>query len=268
MPRKFERTAVLFALVLSPFLLSALPPAAGTSFRDTFLGWVRPLFDTVHAGREGFGHFGGAILDVFSLAEENRILRSRMEALLSHEETHRELFRENSRLRKLLEFRAKAEWGVIPAEVIGREMGPWSRGLLLDKGTSQGIRKGMAVITAVGLVGRISETGSRTSRVVLLTDPHFRVTGRLPEISVSGLVAGGPTGQCSITYLPLDETFKEGQIVSTAGGRSFAPGGIPIGVVRRVWKDSSEMHQTARVQPVVQLGSVDEVMVVSWRSEK
>ena len=266
MPRKYERTAVLVALVASPFLLPALPNGWGGSLRDTFLGWTRPLFETVHLLREGFGGLGSGVLEVFSLEEENKILRARLESLNAHEETHRELFRENARLRRLLDFRAKAGWKVIPAEVIGREMGPWSRGLLLDKGSQQGIREGMAVLTSVGLVGRISEAGTSSSRVALLTDPHFRVMGRLPETSAAGLVSGGPTGECLIQYLPLDQVFQEGQVVSTSGGKSFAPAGIPIGVIRKVWKDSSEMYQTARVQPAVRLGAVDEVLVVSWQS--
>ena len=268
MPRKFEQTAVFLALAISPFLLPALPYGLGASFRNTFLSWVRPVFETIDTAREGFGFLGSGVLNLFSLEEENQILRSRLEALRAHEETHRELFRENARLRKLLEFHSKANWSVTPAEVIGRELGPWSRGLLLDKGNKQGIRQGMAVITATGLVGRISEAGPGSSRVALVTDPHFRVMGRLPETSVSGLVSGGPTGQCLINYLPLDETFTERQSVFTAGGKSFAPGGIPVGIIRKVWKDASEMYLTARIEPGVHLGAVDEVLVVSWHSDE
>ena len=264
MPRKFERTAVFVALAVSPFLLPVLPTGWGGSLRGALLGWVRPVLETLHVVREGFSGIGTGVLDIFSLEEENRILRSRLEALLAHEETHQELSRENARLRKLLEFRAKAGWRVTPAEVIGRELGPWSRGLLLDKGSKQGIRQGMAVITPVGLIGRIVDAAPNTSRVALLTDPHFRVMGRLPENSVTGLVTGGPTGECLINYLPLDQEFKEGQEVFTAGGKSFAPAGIPIGVIQKVWQDSSEMYQTARLRPMVHLGAVDEVLVVSW----
>lgn len=264
MPRRYERTAVLLALAVSPFLLPALPDGWGGSLRDTFLGWTRPLFETVRVVREGFSGLGLGVLELFSMEEENRILRARLEGFSAHEESRRELSRENARLRALLDFRAKAGWKTIPAEVIGREMGPWSRGLLLNKGTQQGIRQGMAVLTPVGLVGRISEAGANSSRVVLLTDPHFRVMGRLPETSVAGLVSGGPTGECLINYLPLDQPFQEGQPVSTSGGKSFAPPGIPIGVIRKAWKDPSQMYQTARIQPVVRLGALDEVLVVSW----
>ncbi len=255
-------------LVASPFWLPALPFGLGDSFRHTFLDWVRPAFETLHAVQEGFGHLGTGVLEIFSLQEENRILRARLEALRAQEETHRELFRENVRLRKLLGFRSKANGTGMPADVVGREVGPWSRGLLLDKGVKEGVREGMAVITPIGLIGRISEAAPSSSQVVLLTDPHFRVMGRLSESSISGLVTGGPTGECWVTYLPLTEIIKEGQVVATAGGLSFAPGGIPIGVIRKVWKDSSEMYQAARVEPVVHLGAVDEVLVVSWHSDK
>ena len=106
-------------LVASPFWLPALPYGLGTSFRETFLDWVRPVFETVYTLREGAGNLGSGFLNLFSVQEENRILRSRLEALMAHEETHRELFRENVRLRQMLGFRSKAGWNTTPAEVIG-----------------------------------------------------------------------------------------------------------------------------------------------------
>lgn len=265
MPRKFERAAVLLLLVASPFWLPVFPSRVGSSFRSTVIGWLQPGFNLVHSVREGIGGFGSGLLEMVSVWEENRLLRARLQALQAHEVTHQELAQENERLRRLLKFKSQARWTVVPAEVIGRDLGPWSRSLLINKGEKEGIRLGMAVITAVGLVGRISEVGNVSSRVALLTDPHFRVTGVLLEKRVSGLVMGGGSGDCVMTYLPLDLELKAGEPVLTSGGQSFAPSGIPVGVVEKFWRDSSEMYQTARLRPAAPLTGVDEVLVVSWR---
>jgi len=191
-----------------------------------------------------------------------------LEALGAHEEIERDLLEENARLRRLVGFKSRAKWPMVPAEVIGRHLGPWSRGLLIDKGVRDGVRSGMAVVTPTGLVGRIAEAGPSLSQVILLTDPHFRVMARLSANQLPGLVMGGPTGVCVVTYLPLDEVIPPGQTVLTTGGASFSPAGIPVGVIQKVWKDASGMHQTARIEPFVRLGGIQEVGVVEWRAER
>lgn len=261
MVRKFERTAVLIVLAASPFWLPAIPSAWGGSLRGAVTGWIKPGLYGAESVRQGFGGFFTGFLELFSIREENRLLRAQLHALRAHEETHRELLQENARFRDLLQFRARAPWRLRSAEVIGRELGPWSRGILLDRGAQDGIRAGMAVIAPKGLVGRISEVGPDSSRAVLLTDAHFRITATLSRRRAPGLVMGGG-GQCLLTYLPLDLELDGGEAVVTAGGESFCPEGIPLGVVDRVWKDPSEMFQTARIEPAVPVGMVEEVLVV------
>jgi len=168
----------------------------------------------------------------------------------------------------LLGFSVQAPWNLIAAEVVARELGPWSRTLLLDKGAAQGVAKGMAVITPVGLVGRISEVGGSSSRVRLITDAHFRVPGKVSQTHIAGLVKGGSTGECLLTYLPLDAEVNSGLVVLTAGGKSFSPGGIQVGVVRRVEPDASTLYLNARLEPSVNLHAIEEVLVVEWPQEQ
>ena len=267
MPRKFERTALLLLLVASPFWLPAIPSSVSRSMRSAVMEWMKPAFQGIHSVRSGAGALFSGVLEIPAMREENRILRDRLELLLAHEETHRQLAQENARLRKMLHFKARASWRTTTAEVIGREIGPWSRGLLLDQGARDGIEEGMAVITPLGLVGRIQEVGPGTSRVALLTDPHFRVMATLARSRSSGLVMGSGAGECTLTYLPLDLKLEPGEPVHTAGGKSFCPPGVPIGVVDKVWRDSSQMFQTARLKPAVHPGTVEEALVLSWRSD-
>lgn len=262
MVRKFERTAVLIVLAASPFWLPAIPSPWGGSVRSTVTGWMKPGLYGVEAVRQGFGGLLTGFLEFFSIREENRLLRAQLQALRAHEETHQELSQENARLRELLQFRGRAPWRMRPAEVIGRELGPWSRGLLLDRGAQDGIRPGMAVVAPRGLVGRITEVGPDSSRAALLTDAHFRITATLSRRRIPGLVMGSGNGQCLLTYLPLDLELERGEPVLTAGGRSFCPEGIPLGVVERVWKDPSEMFQTAQIEPAAPLGTMEEVLIV------
>lgn len=264
MPRKFERTAVFLVLVASPFWLPSIPPRFGASSRLSISEWMSPVFQTAGTLQQGFGHLFSGLLEWMSVYEENQVLRAHLQALRAHEGTHQQLLQENGRLRRLLEFKQRSGWSLTSAEVIGRELGPWSRSLLLDKGSRQGIREGMAVITPTGLLGRVSDVGPSSSRVMLLADPHFRVTAVLLEGRLAGLVSGGGTGECLLTYLPLSAEPREGEAVQTAGGKSFCPDGIPIGVIRKVWIDRSQLYKTAGLQPAVDPGAVEEVLIVAW----
>ena len=201
------------------------------------------------------------------LLEENQRLHQRLAAAQAHEETHRQLFQENARLRNLLDFKSRSAWRVIPAEVIGHELRLWSRTLVLNKGTNQEVYNGMAVITPTGLVGRVSEVGSSTSRVILVTDPHFRVSAALSQSRVSGLVTGNASGDCLLTYLPLDTELKKGEPVLTSGGRSFCPEGIWVGTVLSASPDSSKLFLSARIRPAVNGAAMEEVLLVRTAQE-
>ena len=225
-------------------------------------GWLEPSFQGIRAVRSGAADFFLGLLRGPFLIEENRLLREQLSAAVAHEQTHEDLAMENARLRALMEFRARSPWRLIAAQVIGRELGPWSRTLLLDKGRRDRFREGMAVITPVGLVGRISEVGASTSRVSLLADPHFRVAGTLVSLRVTALVTGTASGECLLTYVPLDAELKEGLAVLTAGGRSFCPQGIPIGTLQKPREDPSRLFLSARIRPAVNCAALEEVLVV------
>jgi len=198
------------------------------------------------------------------LMGQNRLLKSQLQTLESHEATHRDLFFENARLRALIQFKERSPWNLTTAEVIGREHTLWSRTLLLDKGHQEGIQIGQAVITPVGLVGRISEVGRSTSRSILITDPHFRVAATVSRPRLSGLVMGRSPGECLLTYVPPGTELKSGDLIVTSGGLSFCPGGIPIGSISTVFSSSSDLYRSARFRPAAELGSIEEVMVVAW----
>lgn len=228
------------------------------------MGALKPAYQGLQIARSGIRSFLLGFLRGPFLEEENRALGRELEALRAHEETHRQLSEENTRLRGLSEFRAKVPWRMIPAEVIGRDLSLWSRTLLLDKGARDGVRMGQAIITPVGLVGRINEVGRSSSRGILITDPHFRVAAFTSVNRVSGLVLGTASGECLLTYLPLEVPVPSQESVLTSGGKSFCPDGIPVGAIRAVNEDSSHLYRTARIRPAVDLGSVEEVLVVDW----
>lgn len=238
---------------------------------------MEPLFQSVQAARTGVQTLLVGFLRGPFLLEENRLLREQIETLITHEQTHRDLFQENQRLKELLGFKATVAWRLTPAQVVARETSVWSRSFLIDKGREEGVQVGQAVITSTGLVGRVSEVGSSLSRIVLITDPHFRVAATVSQSRLSGLLMGRSFAGCLLTYLPREAKLRSGDSVVTAGGKSFAPDGIPIGVIQQVGEESdrpaesnrpadSELFRSVRVEPAVKLSRVEELFLVAWPS--
>jgi rod shape-determining protein MreC len=271
MPQKVERTAVLILLLTSAFWLPSIPDGWKDTLRSRWSDLVHPVYQTVHWVEQGMGRLASVTVGWFTLEEENKLLRFHLAALMAHEGIHQQLLRENAQLRELLRLRERMAWKTMPAEVIGRYRDPWSQGLWIDRGKRDGIRSGMAVMGGAGLVGRIGEVGYATSRVISLTDSRFRVAAQLGETGWFGLWVGTGRDECQLRYLPLDAKVEVGQWVLTAGGNSFAPKGIPLGRVERVWIDSSGLNQVAEVRPVHNPTQLETVLIVvegnPWHSD-
>lgn len=227
---------------------------------------MEPAFQSMAAARTGMKSLISGFLRGPFLSEENRLLREQMETLLAHEKTHEALFQENERLKDLLRFKGSAPWKLIAAQVIARETSLWSRSLLVDKGKEDGLRVGQAVITPTGLVGRVGEVGPSVSRILLVNDPHFRAAAIVSESRLSGLLVGKSSGGCWLTYLPREAKLKAGDSVVTAGGKSFAPAGIPIGVIQQAGEApaDSELFRSVPVRLVVNLSQLEEVLLIAW----
>ncbi len=266
MRRKLERYAVLVFLVASPFWLPSLPKEPVGVLRLKLASLFQPAVVAVQSFQVGFRRLGVGLLQWPFLQEENRFLRKQVETLSAHEKVHGELSEENARLRGLLDLKVKSAWRFISAEVASREFSVWSRTLLIDKGSRQGIQSGMAVIVPAGLIGRVSEVGPYLSRVTLLNDPHFRVAVTASSSRVMGLMVGTASGEMLITYVPLEAHLKAGEMVSSSGGTSFCPGDVPIGMISAVIEDSSHLFQSARIRSLADLSAVEEVLVVIWPS--
>jgi rod shape-determining protein MreC len=264
MPRKYERIAVLVVLLCSPLWLSVLPSQVGTSLRISFRERLAPLYETAESLRVGLRTMALGFANAPFLFEENRFLKFQRDLLMKREEALGRLQQENARLRGLLQFKEESPHRLILAQVIGRDLGLFSRTLLINQGTQKGIRAGMAVVTPIGLVGRVSEAGPRVSRVIGITDPHFRAAALLADSRVSALAMGTASGECVLTYLPKEGELKVPQAVLTSGGNSFAPAGLAIGSIAEVTWDSSGLFRLARIKPAVPWAALEEVLVVSW----
>ncbi len=200
------------------------------------------------------------------LEKRNRELESK---LLQFEE----ISEENTRLKKLLDFRTglSTQLETMAASVTGRDYSNWFGSIIINKGTEDGIRRDMAVITPDGLVGRVINVSSHTAKVLLITDPRSGVGCLVQGTRAPGIVEGvaGGRGQLHMVNIPIDLVPDTGDRIITSGLGSVFPKGIPVGYVREVKEEQSGLFNMAVVEPYVDFNRLEEVLVIiSFTPEK
>ena len=179
-----------------------------------------------------------------------------------------EMDRENQRLLKLLNFSSPPALRAFGARVIGEDVTPWRKIVLLDKGSRHKIKKDMVVIVPEGLAGRILEVEPYTAHAILLPDPDSRVSGLTSVSRAQGIVTGIGTDKLQMKYLALDGEVAIGEDVITSGVGSFFPKGLQIGKIEAIERDSDGLHLLALVKPSVPFSKLEEVLCLVSSPQK
>jgi len=245
--------AVLFAVILVVLISSAVRLARIniTDASTPALKNLRSFFDLLEK-----------ITPFAALKEENKILRTRVDLLTRMSEETKAINDDNARLRNLVDFSKTIPYRNIPAQVVGRDPSNWANSIIIDKGSSSGIKTNMAVMSTRGLVGRIVEVGKRSSKALLITDPNLKVGVLIRRNRQGGILTGRPGGRCKIIYIALDSDVKAGDKVMTAGfGRTF-PKGILIGEIEKVGREGGRLYKYAILKPSQDLSRLEEVLCI------
>ncbi len=251
------------AIILLPVILVAFHPQispAAHNLGDTLL---KPVLSI----GSGIGYTFIDIRDGVSRAwhslQDQSAYETKIAELERELEAARESERENKRLRKLLEFKETQPAKALPARVIGWDISPWRKMIILDRGRKDGIRKDMSVVVAEGLVGRIFEAGLHTSRALLLLDPESRVSALASESRAQGVAMGNGSEILTLDYLELDSKVSLGETVLTSGATGLFPKGIPVGKIQSMAKAADGLHLAAELKPAVSFKELEEVLCLA-----
>jgi len=211
-----------------------------------------------------FSDFFGSPRDMATLREENITLRNEVAQLQSEIIALQENLAQAEILYTLLDFaRNNPEHEYEAATVIGREISPYLQYIIIDKGSNNGIRYGMPVVTQQGLVGRIDAVISDAARVQLITDAGSTVNVRLKTANVEGQVSGSITGEVSLDMVPIDAQVDVGEVILTSGLGGTYPPNIFVGQVFSMQSNQNALFQTGSVQPIVDFSVLSAVLVIT-----
>jgi len=197
-----------------------------------------------------------------NLEKENRRLRQRIAELQEENNRAKEMKLAMDRLKNLLQFRQENSQTVIGAEVIGQDPSSWFKSVTIDKGERDGVKKGMAVISAAGVIGQILKTAPHYATVLLITDYNSAIDSIVQRTRAKAIVEGNGENQCQLKYLLRSEEVAVGDAVVTSGLAGNFPKGLMVGEVKKVDKKGHGVFQYAELVPSVDLTKLEEVFVV------
>jgi rod shape-determining protein MreC len=273
-----RRRLVVGLLVLASLVLISL------SFRTDESG---PLSGVHSAGATvlrpfavGFERVAQPFRDVYGWADSLLTARSEAETLREELREARQraiqsefALQENVYLRELLDYidgpRFPADFDPVVAEVIGRPAGAFAQAIVITAGANNGVRANDPVVTADGLVGVVTRVTSGTARVQLLTDEEAAASAIELRTGATGIVrhARGTRETLVLDRVRKQDVVRRGNEIVTAGWRAGAlsslyPKGIPIGRVTSVGQTDTDLFQQVQVDPYVDFGALDAVLVL------
>lgn len=198
-----------------------------------------------------------------SAAEENEEYKKALGLSEERSNLCNELELANTRLRGLLNFQQSVNRSVIAAEVIGRDPSPWYKTVMIDKGSDDGVSKGLAVVVPEGVVGQVMDVSDNYAKVLLIVDPNSAVDAMLQRTRARGVVKGGASGRCMFQYVLRKHDIGVGDRVVSSGLDLVFPKGLGVGYVSEVVKPNSGIFQDVTVTPFVDHEKLEEVLVVS-----
>ncbi len=201
-----------------------------------------------------------------SVVHENEMLKEENARLRQETYYASEALQELARLHALVRFDDKWDYPIVTARVVGHNPGRFLTTLVINRGTSKGVKEDMPVFSMNGLVGKISKTTLTHSRVQLLVDPNLKLSVLERRTRVVGFLES-VDGRTLSAMIPTHAGVKVGDTLITSGLGGIFPKGIPVGTVTQIRPSDLEVMQLMDVVPFQEFSSLEEVFVMGKEPE-
>ena len=260
---------VLILAVLLAVILAVVGSLTGLSLPDMV---VKGILTPIRAGASKLTQQAQQMYNYMfeyeSLATENEQLKEKLAQMEEDARQADSIARENDRLRALLQLKtAHEDYQLVDSYIISRSSQQWSSSFTVNKGTSSGIQPGMCAVTANGeLVGLVSEAGSNYAVVKSVLDSSLEISATIAASGYNGMVQGGYAtgleGLLRMDYLPSSAVIRNKDQVVTSGSTVY-PRNLILGYVVDAGFDDTGVAKYALLEPAVNVGSLEQVFIIT-----
>jgi rod shape-determining protein MreC len=265
--KKNKNLVILLSLIFAQMILISIqvPRGAEATYFETF---IFSIFSPIQNGVVSLYKAVGKVWnDYFYLREvnvQNRKLLTELTQLRQENTILRNLLKKYEKEKEIKEFLTNISNNLVHARVIGFDMSNLFKSVVINKGSSQGLKKNMVVLDESGnLVGRIAAPISyHQATVQLITDNKSGVSVVKQGGSSIGILSGNNSEMCEMKYiLSTDEEVNTGDTVVTTGHDGIFPPYLKVGLISSV-KKTSEMFKEIQVSPYFRLSQLHQVVVI------
>ena len=203
------------------------------------------------------------IQSLMFLEEENQVLREKNLKLSLKVESMLNLQNENNALMEMLEFKKNKKFIIKSAKVVNKGIQPNLLSIIIDRGTIDGVKNNLPVLTPRGVVGKTIEASRNNSIVQLISDANFRLSTRILPSGATGILrfVNGETAE--IREVQKNVVINIGDKVVTSGFSDIYPAGLPVGTVKGVYQDRGSFQKVVSIYLPNDLNAFQHVFIVT-----
>jgi rod shape-determining protein MreC len=264
--RKYKTIIFIAALLIVALIVISYNLKYGTDksfLRKIVLETVAPAQNVLSFSITSVKDNWSRYVFLVGIEEENKNLKKKIEELKTVLISYQESYQEAKRLRKLLSLSDNYHYQFISARVIDREQAALSRTILINKGSSDGLKAGMPAVAPPGLIGRLVDVSWNASRVLLLIDENSNIDAIVQRNRTQGIISGAGSRGMILKYISKTQDVKEGDVIVSAGMGGVFPKGMLIGQVTHVDRQDASLFLKINVAPFTDLSKLEEILILS-----
>jgi len=234
-------------------------------WQASLLEVTAPIERIVSAPIDGVRSFYESYVDLIGVRAENRRLTRRIAEVESENLQFREALVASGHLGRVASMRDEVEIPMLPAEVVGLDVAPWFRSVLVDRGAEHGVEPGQPVITHEGVVGVVTATSGHAAKTMLLLDRQSAVDALVQRSRARGVIRGVGRDRLEFEFVVRGADVVEGDEVVTSSLGGIYPKGLRLGRVTELRDAGGRLTRIAVIEPAVDLGQLEQVFVMLRR---
>ena len=234
---------------------------------------ISPLQKIIYNANDKLKESFDFFINFSKVKQENEELAAKNAELENKLIEYNRMKDENTTLREMFDYsQANQNYNYLGCNIVGYSGGNISNGYVIDKGTNDGVKKDMIVITPQGLVGKVTKSESSYSIVQTILNENIAVASMVESTrETTGILQGATDNKnknlAVLSNIPIDSEIKEGDVILTSGLGGMYPQEIRIGEVISVEVDSVGIMKKAIVKPYVDFNKLEGLFVVVPKEE-
>ena len=208
-----------------------------------------------------FSSFWSGYIALVDVRDENLRLRTELQKSKALNNKYSEAVAINDSLSKLLGLKESLPPPTLTARVIGKDPSLWFKTVIIDKGSSDGVKQGMPVVTVEGIVGQIMNSSPHYAKVLLASDPNSAIDAIVQNTRAQGIIKGDGTNY-QLHYVLRNWKINPDDTIVTSGLGGVFPKGLQVGTVTKVTESRRGMFQKVEIKPAVDFSQLEHLIII------